>query len=151
MAGLPWAITAGGEVTLTAGATKTILQVVAPTNQRVQVNGFSISFQGVSPTAEQIIIRLARQTTAGTMTAVTPVKDDDSLPETIQSTAQKNATAEPTTTDVLREFYVHPQGGYERAFGPKEVMIKGGGRLGLLVVTPTGVNPDCVATMSCEE
>ena len=151
MAGLPWAITTGGEVALTAAATKTMLQSTAPANQRVQLNGFTVSFQGVSPTAEQIIVRIARQTTAGTMTAVTPVKDDDSLPETIQSTAQKNATVEPTTTDVLREFYVHPQGGYERVFGPKEIMIKGGGRLGLIVITPTGVNPDCVATMSCEE
>jgi hypothetical protein len=149
MAGLPFTVTTEGEIALTAATAKTILQIVAPTHQRIKVRGFSVSFDGTSPSAEPVQVELVRQTSAGTMSSATPVKDDDSLPETIQATAQKTATSEPTTTDILRRYDVHPQTGYERAFADGELTIKGGGRLGLRCTAPAGVN--VTGHINCEE
>lgn len=130
-----------GEVALVAATPKTILQVVALANHRVKILGWGVSFDGVSPTAEPVQVRLLRQTTAGTMTAATPKKTDPGPTETLQTTALKAATAEPTAGDVMRAVEVHPQGGYEEQlpFG-QEYIVPGGGRLGIECNAPAGVN-----------
>lgn len=138
------------EVALSAATAKTVLQVTAPTNQRVKVLRVGIFFDGTSPTAEPVQVRVLRQTTAGTMTSLTPVKTDGSLSETIQSTAQHTASAEPTAGNVLEALEIHPQGGREiiYPFG-QEPIIQGGGRLGIELTAPAVVN--CRTYMICEE
>lgn len=133
--------TTEGEIALSAATAITVLQVVAPTNQRLALRSFSVSFDGVSPTAEPVQVELVKQSTAGTSTAATPVRDGDPGSETLQVTAVKNCTVEPTTSDVLRRYEVHPQTGYERAFGPdEEIWIPGGTRLGMRCTAPAAVN-----------
>lgn len=149
MAALQWnAETA--EVALTAATARTILQVTAPTNQVVKLLGWGIYFDGTSGTAEPVVVELIQQSTAGTMSSLTPVKIDPGRAETIQSTAQHTATAEPTTTAIVARREVHPQSGYETlfAFG-QEHIIPGGGRLGLRCTAPAGVN--AVGHFRCEE
>ena len=109
-----------------------------------------MSFDGVSPTAEPVQVRLLRQTTAGTMTAATLRKVDPSISEAILSTATKNATAEPTAGDQLRAVEVHAQGGYEEQlpFGD-EYRIPGDGRVGIECNSPAAVNVR--GWMRCEE
>lgn len=149
MAGLQFQATTA-EVGLTAATAKTVLQVVAPSNHRVKVLGWSVSFDGNNPSAEPVVVRLLRQTTAGTMTALTPTKTDNSLSESIQSTAQHTATAEPTAGDVLARREVHPQGSYEIWYPlGAEKWIGGGGRVGIECTAPAGVN--AVAELVCEE
>lgn len=148
MARINVAVTTEGEIALVAATAKTVLQVVAPTNQRLALKSFSVTFDGVSATGEPVQVDLVRQTSAGTMTSATPVREGVGS-ETLQTTAQKNASAEPTTTDVLRRYEVHPQGGYERVFGDDELLIAGGGRLGLRCTAPANVN--CVGHMTVEE
>src|SRR5438067_1781420 len=97
-----------GEVA-TGTALKTILQVVAASNHGVLIDEWSISFTGISNTATPILVQVMRQTTAGTMSSLTPVKDPDDTDETLQTTAQHTATAEPTASDVLFREEVHPQ------------------------------------------
>ena len=152
MAGLNFSVTTEGEIALAAAATKTVLQLVAPTNQRVEVMGLSVSFDGVSATQEPIKVDLLRQTTAGTGgSAATPSKDGD-YAETIQTTAQKNiATAEPTAGAVLRSWNIHPQFGIDKTFRKGEVQVPGGGRLGLRCTTAGGVAVNVVAEINCEE
>ena len=150
MARLMFALGTEGEVALVAATAKTVLQVVAPANQRVLVKNFHISFDGVSATAEPVVVQLRRQTTAGTMSAATPRKKDDDIATAIQSTGLKNATVEPTDGDILKEIEVHPQAGYE---SEKELMqewiIGGGDRIAIKATAPAAVN--CVASMECEE
>ena len=121
------------EVALTAATVRTVLQFVAPANHRVRLRKWRVSFDGTTTTAEPVVCRLLRQTTAGTMSAQTLTKSDNSLPETIQSSAQHSATAEPTAGDLLDTVEVHPQSLYEGNFplGFGEVMIGGGGRIGI--------------------
>jgi hypothetical protein len=144
-------VTTEAEVALVAATAKTILQVVAPTNQRVAIKGFSVSFDGTSATAEPVQVDLVKQTTAGTMTAATPVAEQVGLgSETIQTTALKNATAEPTTTDVLRRYEIHPQTGREVRFSiDDEIVMAGGTRVGIRCTAPANVN--ALAHMSLEE
>ena len=129
------------EIALTAATAKTVIQLVGATNHRVKLLSWGVYFDGISPTAEPVQVRLLRQTTAGTMSALTPTKRDDSIAETLLTTAQHTATAEPTAGDVLEVKEVHPQGGYEKIypFGG-EVIIGGSDRLGIECTAPAGVN-----------
>lgn len=128
-----------GEIA-TGTAAKTLIQIVAAANHRVKILGFHISFDGTSTTPAPIAVRLLRQTTAGTMTSLTPVKWDDSIGETLQTTAQHTATAEPTAGDVLFSANIQ-QSGYEviYPFG-QEPIVGGGDRVGLEVTAGADVN-----------
>lgn len=151
MAGLNFTVSTEGAVTVSASTPKTLLQVIAPTNQRVKVKRVSVSFNGTSASDPAILVQLLRQTTAGTMTAATPRKDDAGDDETIQTTAQHTATAEPTASDIIWESYVPAVGGAVVDF-PEPKTIKGGTRLGLKVspgATPATVSAS--ATIDCEE
>lgn len=134
----------------TGTSAKTILQIVAASNHAVLVHEWSISFEGVSNTAAPIEVVLMRQTTAGTMSSLTLVKDPDDWDETIQTTAQHTSTSEPTSGDVLFRELVHPQTGYtwQAPFG-RLLKIGGGDRVGIVVTAASGV--DCVCRMILEE
>lgn len=130
------------EIALTAATAKTVVQIVAPTNQRLKILGWGLFFDGTSGSAEPVQVRLLRQTTAGTMSALTPTKLGTQS-ETIQSTAQHTATAEPTAGDVLDVVEVHPQAGYEKLYPEGSHMmpkIAGGGRVGIECTSPATVN-----------
>lgn len=128
------------EIALTAATAKTVLQVVAAANHKIKILEWGVYFDGTSVTAEPVQIRLLRQTTAGTMTALTPVKRSSDS-ETLQTTAQHTATAEPTAGDVLEVKEVHPQSGYEKIFPMgQEIKVPGGGRIGIECTAPAAVN-----------
>lgn len=129
------------EIVLTAATAKTVLQLVAAANHRVLIDEFGVSFDGVSPTAEPVLVEVLRQTTAGTMSALTPTKNNSADDETIQTTAQHTASAEPTAGDVLWRQEIHPQTGWKE-FRPlgKEWVVPGGTRLGVRCTAPAGVN-----------
>ncbi len=148
MAGLK-ATAQTAEIT-TGTALKTILQLVAAANHRVIVKEISISFKGIVNTAAPILVQVARQTTAGTMSALTPKKMNESDQETLQTTAQHTATVEPTLTDDVISEEVHPQGGFtwQAPFGG-EIIIEGGNRLAIVTTASVAVN--CVARMIFEE
>lgn len=142
-------LTTSAEVALAAATAKTVLQLVAPANTILAVTGFSVSFDGISNTAEPVQVVLLRQTTAGTATSRTPLKTKDTS-TTIQATGQENATAEPTAGDILKTFHIHPQAGalYPFTFD-EEIELAGGGKLGLRLTAPAIVN--CLATINFEE
>ena len=129
---------------------KTLLQLVAAANHRVKVDEISISFKGVDNTADPVLVRIFRQSSAGTMSALTPKKLNEADDETLQTTAQEDASVEPTTGDEIMGEEVHPQSGFlwQAPFG-KEIIVKGGNRLAVVVTAAEAV--DCKARMSFEE
>ncbi len=136
----------------TTTSTKTLLQIVAASNQRIKTSEWSCSFQGTSNTATPIQVDIVRQTSAGTMSALTLQLEDNDLQETIQSSAQTNATVEPTDSGaILATENIHPQQGqlWQSPFAG-EYKLKGGTRLGLRTVTP-GASVSAVARMRGEE
>ena len=150
MARLNFQVGTEGEVSCVAATLKTVLLVIAPTNQRVAVTGWHISFDGATSGNQPIRVQLQRLTSNGTTTSVTPRKQDDDIATAIQSTAGKNASAEPTKGDILKNIEVHPQNGYEehRPFD-RPYIIGGGDRIGIVVTAPDTVN--CEAWLDCEE
>ncbi len=126
---------------LVAATAETVIQLVAAANHRVKVLRWGAFFDGVSVTAEPVAIRLMRQTTAGTASALTPVKMDNSLAETLLTTALQTFTAEPSAGDVIESFNVHPQQGIEIMYPlGQEPIIGGGDRIGLEFTAPAIVN-----------
>jgi len=137
---------------LAAAATETVVQVVAATNHQVKVMGWGVSFAGVGVTDEPLRAEFCTQTTAGTSSALTLQKWNASDGDTIDATALQDFSAEPAASTVLQAERVHPQAGYEIWFPDgKEPVIAAGTRMGIRVVTPTGVNPNISAFMVCEE
>lgn len=130
----------------------TLLQLVAPANQRVAVKQVSVGFDGVVNTNTPVLVQLFRQTTAGTVSGssatIKPKADDIST--AVQSTVQDGFTVEPTYGDLLWSMTVHPQTGciYPLPI-PGEIIVKGGGRLGLVCTAPQSVN--AIATIEGEE
>jgi hypothetical protein len=130
----------------TGTSLKTILQLVAAAQHRVRNVYFSISFEGVTPTDAPIQVRILKQTTAGTMSSLTLVKDCPADDETLQTTAQHTATVEPTAGDVRYSQFVHPQGSARR-IGP--FTMQGGEKLGIDVLAANAV--DCIVSVEGEE
>lgn len=150
MAAFLGSISLAAEVALSAGVAKTVLQLVAPTNHRVKILRFGVFFDGTSTTGEPVQIRLLLQTTAGTMSALTPVKLDGGISDTIQSTAQHTATVEPTAGSVIETYECHPQQGIYIIFPQgQEPILAGTTRIGLELTAPASVN--CRATIVFEE
>jgi hypothetical protein len=134
----------------TGTSLKTLLQVVAASNHRIKILGIEVYFKGIVGTDAPIRVRILRQTTAGTMSSLTPVKNCDGDDETLQTTAQHTATAEPTAGDILKTWEVHPQTGLVFLFPMgQEIIVKGGGRLGVDVLA--GVSTSAVASLIFDE
>ena len=117
---------------LVATTAKTVIQLLAPTNQILAITGYGFGGRGVSNTQEPILVEFLRQTTAGTATGLTPRKKKPSQAETLQAAAQEDFTVEPTSTDEVRSHTVHPQTDLEirDGFG-NEIEVDGAGRLGV--------------------
>ncbi len=137
---------------LAAGATETVVQVVAAPNHQVKVLAWGVSFAGVGVTDEPLRAELLRQTSAGTSASLTLVKWMDSDGDTIDASALQDFSAEPSGPAVLHPERVHPQAGFEIWFPEgREPKIGAGDRMGIRVITPSGVNPAVSAFMVCEE
>jgi hypothetical protein len=137
---------------LTASNTETLIQVVAAANHGFIVCGWGVAFAGTGVNEEPIQIDLIRQTTAGTSASLTLVKWDDSIADSIDSSGLQDFTAEPTAGDVLASTESHPQAGYEIWYPEgKEPRVGAADRIGIRVLTPSGVNPSASVYMVCEE
>lgn len=144
-----FAHTPTAEIALVAATAKTVLQLIAPASVILAVNGAWVSFDGVSNTAEPVLVEILRQTTAGTMTARNPLKTKDTS-TALGATGGVNASAEPTAGDVLKTFHLHPQAGVIIPLDfDKEIEVPGGGRLGIRITAPANVN--CLAGFEGEE
>jgi len=128
------------EVALVATEALTVLQVKAPTNQRLKVKRWGVFFDGIDGTAEPVQVRLLRQTDAGTLSSVTPVKQVAGS-ETVQATAGHTATVEPSAGDVIDVAEVHPQTGYEVVISfDMPIEVPGGGWIAIECTAPATVN-----------
>lgn len=129
------------EVAFTAATAKTLMLVHAPANHRLKLLEWGVYFDGTSSVAEPSEVELVRASASGTMSVLTPLKNDPGITETIQASGMVNATVEPTVTSAFEPKEVHPQSGYEKAYGlGNEVKVEGGGYLGIRINAPANVN-----------
>ncbi len=126
----------------TGTSIKTLIQLLAATNQCVKIGEASISFNGTSNTNAPILCEMVKQTSAGTLSNTTTlVKEDASRAETIQTVGKDTSTIEPTDSGAVTLLeYVHPQTGFLwQAPYAQEQFIIGAGRLGLRVTAANSV------------
>jgi hypothetical protein len=125
--------------------TLTVMQLVAPTNQRLRVLAYELSFDGTNSANAPATILIERQT-GGTFTnsSVAPkkVNDPSGTLETLQAVTKNTQTAAPVSADTLHQFSLPVFGG--SLFYPlppgQEDMIPGGTILGVKVTTTAQVN-----------
>lgn len=107
-----YTVESNGDIALTAATAKTILSVISAANALNRITELGVSFDGTSVTAEPVTVELcySTQATAGTTTSHT-IAQSRGPTRTVQATAARNYTAEPTVLTVLKRWLVHPQTG----------------------------------------
>lgn len=131
---------AAEDIGLTATNEETLLQIGAGTNHATKAVRVGLSFDGNSNTEKPIMLRVRRQSTAGTGgTSVTPEPTDEGVRSgyTFDSSCQKGTfTAQPTAVGTpLVSQRVHPQAGIVLDL---DFIIKAGGYLGITAEVPSG-------------
>lgn len=132
---------------VTSSPGKTIVQVTNPSTQRARLKEVVFGFDGTSSAATPCLVRVARQTTAGTSSGAstpTPVQVDPGGPAALQTAVVAGSaawTTEPTLGDILWNERVHPQSGamYQAVLG-QEDLIAASGRFALIVTAAASVN-----------
>jgi len=130
-----------GEVALVASTAKTVLQLKAPTNQRLLIHSIRLlGKQAAGGTDPVVKVRVTRSTANfGTGTGATPAKAVPSDSETLQATAAANFTVEPTTpTDSGMWWEVQPEGGVIEFLPPGHEIVVPGGQSVNFEMTSTG-------------
>jgi len=107
-----YTVETNGDQALAAATAETVLSYVNAANATVKVIEMSLSFDGVSATAEPVTVELCHSTeaTAGTSTTHTQVQSGGPT-RTAQGTFKRGFTAEPTVVTVFKRWLVHPQTG----------------------------------------
>lgn len=104
-----FACTTEGEEALAAATAETLLQIRGSSSVKTKLIAWGVSFDSTSATAEPVLVRLARQTTDGTATGASEVKNDPDDPAALVTTFH-SFSAEPTLGDVLEEYDIYPGG-----------------------------------------
>lgn len=132
-------------VSLAGGTAQTILQLVAPTNQRLKLLGYILSYNGTNSANTPALIQVERQT-GGTFTnnSVAPVKTNDptGTGETLQAVYKTAVSGEPTVGDILIQFYEPVFGGFVgvQSTPAQEILVMGGTLLGFKANAPQPVS-----------
>lgn len=146
------------EIALVAATVKTVLQVVTPSTQDITIISWSISFDGVTATAEPVLVSLIETTgTAATVTAATPTPwSDPNAPASLcvsgTSATGINSSNEQTltTTRILEVMEVPPTSGIVIQYPlGREPGVPVSHHLRLRANAPANVN--CVASIVWEE
>lgn len=116
----------------TAANPETLIQIITPTNQRVLIHAIWVGVQGATAAAAAWEFDILTQTSAGTSgAAVTFIKSYPQAAEAIQTTANKNFTAEPTAGSVMHAFSCHQQSPFLWTPPRGPIIIPGNTRVGL--------------------
>lgn len=145
-------------ISLASSATKTLLQLAAPTNQRLAVTAVYLGLDGTSTTDGPMQVQLLLQTDAGTGgVATTEFQMDGTTAPTIQTTALHGpwATTEPAAGTILGSWFVHPTSTWERLYLPSllELVVGAGIRIGVRAITPASAwtTVNCLGSIYWEE
>lgn len=134
-------------VALTAATAKSVVGVKAASNICVKVTEVSTSFDGATSSNAPAVCEFMQSTFAtngpGTnSTSVTPAKRDTGRAETIQATAAKTWTTEPTVLTLQRTLDIGQFNGvvvYMHPFASPFIIIGGQGAV-LRINSPNNVN-----------
>jgi hypothetical protein len=103
-----------GEEALAAATAETVIALIGSTAVKGKLVEFGISFDGISATAEPVIVRMVRTTADdGTSSAATEVQFSDPDNPTPNCAAKHSYSVEPTkASQAMATWHVHPQAGF---------------------------------------
>lgn len=131
-------------VSCVAATPKTILSIAAAANQVDKILEQKVSHDGATSTNAPDLTEFGRCTfgAAGTGTSVTPSKKDPGRAETIQTTALKNYSAEPTTITAIDPSNIPQYNGLYHYLTPdsRPLIVVGGQGWVIRVTSPNTVN-----------
>lgn len=140
--------------TLSASTTRTIVQILAGT-QPLRVKELGVSFDGTDASLTPIQVDLVRQTSGGTASATSqvPLEQQEIGPTSLTTYRAGFSSTEPTTTDVIRSWYVTPAGGLLVMQFPlgDEPVVGSAGRLAIRCITGSGTTPNVAAYIVFDE
>lgn len=140
MAGSIFVANTTAESLLASSSEKTLIRLTAPSSHAVKIKEWGVFFDGVSVTAEPVLVKLLVDTTAETgMTAHVPVKRGGAttLSQCVVQTMGTSSAINSSGCYAVRE--VHPQSGYQEKFSfGDEIVITG--TMSLHVTSPNSVN-----------
>jgi len=147
-----YTVESNGDIALVAATAKTILNWISGANALSRIVELAVSFDGVAAANEPVTVELCKSTqaTAGTSTAHT-IAQSGGPTRTVEGTAARNYTAEPTVLTVLKRWLVHPQTGIVIQFplGREFEQITTADGIALRCTAPDAVNVQ--AYMEAEE
>lgn len=152
--GALFSATTEGEEALAAATAETVIALMGVAAVHGKLVEFGISFDGVTAAAEPVQIELYRITANGTATGATEAKWDLASGVTAQITAHHSYTVEPTKTDRLACWEVHPQGGslvIQYPLGREPTISNGSTSSGLAIVATAPAIVNVVAYVVWEE
>lgn len=144
--------TAKSGISTTAAATKTLLEIAAGSADRLWIVQWAVSFAGVSPTQEPILVMLCRKSAAGSGGTGETERPLDPADGAAAAAVTSSPTSEGTIGDVLESILVHPQSGIVVQYLPEDRPVAAvSGILALRYTTPSGVNPNAAASLVWKE
>lgn len=107
-----YTVETNGDQALAAATAETILSIVNASGSVSRITELSVSFDGISPTAEPVTVELCGSTeaTAGTSSNHTAAQIRGAT-RTVQAQGKRGFSAEPTVLTVWKRWLVHPQSG----------------------------------------
>lgn len=150
MAGVTFVTNTTAETICLGTSAHTLIRLIPPSSHIIKIKEWGIFFDGISVTAEPVLITIATCTTAvtGNYTANVPLKRSGP-PIVSQCLAQTmNTSSEPAIVGLLAVREVHPQSGYQEKFSFGDEIVCTG-PIFLQVTAPTSVN--AIAEMCYEE
>jgi hypothetical protein len=134
-------INTGGYISLAAGTPKTILQLTSNTSLASVLRGTSVSFNGNSGVAVPVLVEICRQSDSPGSPATAALVWRNALETQTGFSGKKSYTTEPTTTEILDLFTVHPTGGRDRRYmDDEEYIVPTSGRIGVRCTAPAAVS-----------
>lgn len=147
---------ANSSALLVASTTRTIVQLLAGTRP-LRIKEIGASFDGVDASLTPIKVDLVRQDPASGGTASTtggvPLEQAEVGPTSLTTYRAGFSSTEPTTTDVIRSWYVTPAGGLFVMQFPlgDEPVVSPAGRIALRCITGSGTTPNVSAYIVFDE
>lgn len=136
----------------------TMLGIKCPANQAITLDEVDVGLDGTNSAQAPGIVDIDQTSWAtnspGTSSSpVTPVASDSGRPETIQSTAGRTWTVQPTVLTVLKSFLCPVYMGSVLMPLPltKPIICKGGGGVSMAVTLPSAVTANLTGTLMATE
>lgn len=138
-----YTVESNGNIALVAATAKTCLSFIAASNALFRVIEIAVSFDGTSSSAVPVLVELCYSTQAGAGTSTSHTIAQTGGPtRTVQGTAARNYSAEPTALTTWKRWLIHPQTGFAMQYPlgrePEEVVTADA--ICLRLTAPANVN-----------